>query len=100
MGERCALKAWIVASQGSCIIVERVDRCGSFFKSLNMSLGIRVRVFFNSPSHGLRYILLWSGVTSLICVLFDMHTLQAVLADLSTLKVMPLIQIFLFATAI
>lgn len=33
------------------------------------------------------------------CRAFRRFSLQAVLADLSTLKVMPLLQIFLFATA-
>uniref|UniRef100_A0A672J3P5 TBC1 domain family, member 19 n=1 Tax=Salarias fasciatus TaxID=181472 RepID=A0A672J3P5_SALFA len=55
-------------------------------------------------------LLLWDRIlgydSSYLCFLFlfhkhtHTHTLQAVLADLSTLKVMPLIQIFLFATAI
>lgn len=76
--------------------------CDSFLEIFKHVSFERVRVCFTA-SHRAKIAEVKKGVNLddkfYLCFVLT-YTLQAVLADLSTLKVIPLIQIFLFATAI
>lgn len=98
VGQRCSLRQ----QRSLPKILHHHYVLESFFKSWNVPLENVVGVcvwggmLFGAPW--------WAnvewdmGLKSFLCFIFLF--LQAVLADLSTLKVMPLIQIFLYATTI